>query len=557
MLEIGKDAAPPQKIENDATNGYLHAAFTLLGDGGRLVTGGNDGTLIEYDSASAVISGEFKGGHSGEINAIAVSEMANLMVTGSADQTVRLWNLETRELIVSMFFAGKEFVIWMPQGYYYSSDEGDKLIGWHVNQGRDKEGRFIRAGQLKKYLWSPEMVRRAIILKSASAAVREMRPGVDNELQRLLERKPPEFDVRVAEDQKGVPEGFVAVEISGAEEAGTAVSDFSILSNSRNVGDFASRSISGDGKKAVIQVPVDDGQNQITITGVNDFGYLTERSVVAIAKKTEKAVRKGKLYVVVVGAEKYPLLPTDCSGRACDLRYPVDDAAELLRVLAAKSAPLYAGLEALVLVNRESLDETPELEEAIGKIVGIDAVLEPESDNIADQIADFLDKPTADDTTIVFVAGHGINIDEDYYFIPSDGRKSDPDKWKRSSLVEWADIQKAVERADGIRFMLLDTCHAANAFNPRLEKDAADARIVVFSATAANSTAAELPELGHGVFTYTVLQGLRGAANTGGDGVRLLGLADFIYREVTKLTNSRQKPFYYISSMENILLAQP
>ena len=184
-------------------------------------------------------------------------------------------------------------------------------------------------------------------------------------------------------------------------------------------------------------------------------------------------------------------------------------------------------------------------------------MLEPESDNIGDQIADFLDKPTADDTTIVFVAGHGINIDEDYYFIPSDGRKSDPDKWKRSSLVEWDDIQKAVERAEGMRFMLLDTCHAANAFNPRLEKDAADARIVVFSATAANSTAAELPELGHGVFTYSVLEGLRGAANTGGDGVRLLGLADYIYREVTKLTNAQQKPFYYISSMENILLAQP
>ncbi len=252
-----------------------------------------------------------------------------------------------------MFFAGKEFVIWMPQGYYYSSDEGDKLIGWHVNQGRDKEGRFIRAGQLKKYLWSPEMVRRAIILKSARQAVLEMRPGVDNELQRLLERKPPEFDVKLAEDQKGVPDGFVAVEISGAEEAGTDVSDFSILSNSRNVGDFASRSISGDGKKTVIQVPVEDGQNQITITGVNEYGYLTERSVVAIARKTDQGAKKGKLYVVVVGAEKYPLLKTDCSGRPCDLRYPVDDAAEFLRVLSEKSAPLYTGLEALVLVNRE------------------------------------------------------------------------------------------------------------------------------------------------------------------------------------------------------------
>ena len=352
-LKSARDGKPSQNIENDATNGYLHAAFTLVGDGSRLITGGNDGTLIEYDSATAKLSGEFSGGHTGEINSIAIAEKAGLMVTGSADQTIRLWNLKTRELIVSMFFAGKEFVIWMPQGYYYSSDEGDKLIGWHVNQGRDKEGRFIRAGQLKKYLWSPEMVRRAIILRSARQAVQEMRPGVDNELQRLLERKPPEFDVKLAEDQKGVPDGFVAVEISGAEEAGADVSDFSILSNSRNVGDFASRSISGDGKKAVIQVPVEDGQNQITITGVNEFGYLTERSVVAIARKADQGARKGKLYVVVVGAEKYPLLKTDCSGRPCDLRYPVDDAAEFLRVLSEKSAPLYTGLEALVLVNRE------------------------------------------------------------------------------------------------------------------------------------------------------------------------------------------------------------
>ena len=67
-----------RQIENDATNGYLHAAFTLIDDGSRLITGGNDGTLIEYDSATAKIAGEFLGGHTGEINAIAVSEKAGL-----------------------------------------------------------------------------------------------------------------------------------------------------------------------------------------------------------------------------------------------------------------------------------------------------------------------------------------------------------------------------------------------------------------------------------------------------------------------------------------------
>src|SRR5207342_1344642 len=59
VLEISGDSRPSQNIENDATNGYLHAAFTLVGDGSHLITGGNDGTLMEYDTATARLSEEF------------------------------------------------------------------------------------------------------------------------------------------------------------------------------------------------------------------------------------------------------------------------------------------------------------------------------------------------------------------------------------------------------------------------------------------------------------------------------------------------------------------
>lgn len=554
VLEIANGGKVVRSIENDATNGFVHSAFTLIDNGLGLITGGNDGTLLEYKAATARVSGEFTG-HTGEINAMVASEKAGLLVTGSADQTVRLWNLKTHELIVSMFFAGSQWIAWMPQGYYYSSDEGDKLIGWQVNQGRDHEGRFIRAGQLKKYLWSPEMVRRAIILRSAKQAVKEMRPGVDNELQKLLQRKPPEFGIRLADDQSKVRDGYVAVEITGAKEAGTDVAGFSILSNSRNVGDIATRSV--DGNKTTVEVPVENGENTIRITGTNEYGYLTERSVTTLARKVEKAEAKGKLYVAVIGVDKYPFLTDACSGHACDLRYPVDDATEFLKVIAQKSAPLFSSMETLVLVNREALDESPDKAQQTYTVASADSIMEPDSHTIDDQLADFLDKPGEHDTTIIFVAGHGINIDEDYYFIPTDGRKQDADRWKRSSLVDWGDIQKSVERAKGMRFMLLDTCHAANAFNPRLEKDAQDARIVVFSATAANNTAAELPELGHGVFTYSILEGLRGKARTSDGGVTLFGLADFISREVVRLTSSKQKPFYYVGGVENIVLAEP
>lgn len=557
VLEVARDGAPMRSIENDAANGYLHGAFTFLGDGTSFVTGGSDGTMLAYERDSDRLVGEFLDGHTGQLTSMAQSRDGRLLATGALDQTIRLWNPATRQLVASLFASEAGWIMWTPQGYFNSSPNGDANVGWHVNQGPDKEARYITARQLREHLHSPEIVRRAIITGDAAAAAKELR-GTDRQLHELLQKRAPEFSVRVAEGVR-VADGFVAIEIVGAAEAGAAVENFAVLSNDRRISDFATRAVSepGQEQRIIIEVPAEDGENEISITGANEYGYLTERSVRALARKTSGDRKKGKLYAVVIGVERYPHLPEDCNGKSCDLAYPVDDAVEFLKVLADRTAPLFEGMEALALVNEEALEDSPEQAAILAAIAGNDNILEPDSDNVTDSIIDFLDRPGPDDTTVIFVAGHGINIDEDYYFIPTNGRKQDGDRWRRSSLVDWRDIHKPLERAKGRRFMLLDTCHAANAFNPRLEKDAADARIVVLSATAANNTAAELPELGHGVFTYAVLEGMKGAANSSGDGVRILGLADYIYREVVRLTAKRQEPFYHIAHTENFLLAAP
>ena len=54
-----------------------------------------------------------------------------------------------------------------------------------------------------------------------------------------------------------------------------------------------------------------------------------------------------------------------------------------------------------------------------------------------------------------------------------------------------------------------------------------------------------------------LLEGLRGKAAREGEGVRLLGLADYVYREVMRLSDSRQEPFYSLLETSNFLLAQP
>ncbi len=99
------------------------------------------------------------------------------LVSGGLDQTVRLWNLKTRELIVTLFHGTDgEWVMWTPQGYYTGSPGADKIVGWQINKGPEQAADYVGAEQLRQHLHRPDIVERAIILASAEQAVREA-PG--------------------------------------------------------------------------------------------------------------------------------------------------------------------------------------------------------------------------------------------------------------------------------------------------------------------------------------------------------------------------------------------
>ncbi|MGH1353452.1 MAG: caspase family protein [Thalassovita sp.] len=529
-------------------DGYYHSAYSFVSGRDEIILGGGNGILLAHD-LTGTGTGEFTG-HTSDIHALAVAPRANRVLSGSRDQTLKLWNLDTRELIVSMFFAGEDWIIWTPQGYFHSSPNGDRLVGWHINQGQDREGRYVRARQLRQHLHSPEIVRRAILTGSAKQAALDLR-GRDNELDELLTREPPEFDLRVASELLA-PDGFAVIEVSGSSLEEVEGWGYSVLVNDRRVHPVRA---GGSAEKLLYHVPLEDGENHITVSGQNDFGYVTERSAVALFKRKKQIEKRGKLYVAVVGINNYPKLPDACGGKPCDLRYPVADALEFLNVLRERTAPLYTGMETLVMVNNEVLEQDAPRQAALSLHMDPVDVLEPEARAISAELIDFLARPGPEDTTVIFVAGHGMNLEEQYFLLPTNAQKRG-DRWRTSSLVDWSVIQEEISFAQGRRILVLDTCHAANAFNAKLEKEAADARVVVFSATAANNTAGERADLGHGIFTYAMLQGMRGGADKTGDGVRLLGLADYVYHEVVRLSKKQQEPFYHISQTANFLLAQ-
>ena len=155
ILDILKDGRAVASIARDATNGLQHKSYSFTPDGETVISGGSSGWLTAYGLDGKKL-GDFVG-HEGDVWAVAPSPDGRFLVSGADDQTVRLWNLKTRELLVTLFRgADGEWVMWTPEGFYTGSPGADSIVGWQINQGADKEARYVTAGQLRKALHRPE-----------------------------------------------------------------------------------------------------------------------------------------------------------------------------------------------------------------------------------------------------------------------------------------------------------------------------------------------------------------------------------------------------------------
>jgi uncharacterized caspase-like protein len=148
---------------------------------------------------------------------------------------------------------------------------------------------------------------------------------------------------------------------------------------------------------------------------------------------------------------------------------------------------------------------------------------------------------------VVFVAGHGKDDGIDYLFLPTDAAQQDTSVAGRkgfdgSTVLPWSDLERAVFGTKGERFLFVDTCHSAGAYNGKLGNEAWHNDVTAFTATGRDELAVELNKLQQGVFTYTIAQGLgpeaKTAAGEGRKEVRVSDLARFIAAKTASLIDT-------------------
>jgi len=104
---------------------------------------------------------------------VNISLNGKVAVAGFGDGTIRWYRMEDGKELLAFFphKDKKRWVIWTPKGYYDASPEGEDLIGWHVNKGKDKEADFFSVSYFKHLFHRPDVIKNIFTTYDENEAV--------------------------------------------------------------------------------------------------------------------------------------------------------------------------------------------------------------------------------------------------------------------------------------------------------------------------------------------------------------------------------------------------
>jgi WD40 repeat protein/uncharacterized caspase-like protein len=532
--------------------------YTFTGDGGSVVASSGGGVLAAYDLRGRKY-GHFVG-HEADVLALAASPDGRFLVSGSADGTVKLWNVKTRELIATLFATAEgEWIMWMPQGYYACSPGGDGMVGWLLNRGADKEAGFVTARQLRRRLNRPEVLARAMDLASAEAAIKEL--SVKEPLSQTfklsdLESKPvPKMNIEAPAPGTAPQNGTakIAVTLEPLPNSMKVVR-LRVQVNGRHIAENLPRQGAAfESGTHIFDIPVAKGRNLVNVMAVNEMGE-TVASTALHNSGAGVLDARGTLYILAAGVDKYATLGDSCVERGtnakkpCDVRYASADAVKFAETMKERIGPRYQKVVTQVLANSGSDSFLADLwhrwrSEGLQRSAST-----PTASNILSAFS-VLRQTEANDTVLVYLAGQAINEGPVYNFLATDAAWGKGGLLQPATVVPWYTVEEAVEGAKGQRFLFLDTRHSANSYNQRLANDAFHSNVLAYSSARWDQLALDDDKRfgGHGLFAYALVEAINGAARDPNGEIRAEGLQEYVRDRVHTLAlpySRDQQPQY-------------
>jgi WD40 repeat protein len=499
--------------------------FTLL-PGDRAAAGAMFGLYL-FDTRSGKQVREFRG-HTGNVWAVAPSPDGRYLLSASNDQTLRVWDPDRDEPLLSLFVAGDDWVAWTPEGYYAASPGGEKLMGWHVNNGPDRMASFYPAAQFRRSLYRPDVIQRLLeagsVEKALALADRERgKPSQRTEVREVL---PPKVAI-TAPSGSGLRLDRAEVEVKAtAESVGEhPVTGLRLLVDGRPYQGQAGLKRVASPRLGKVEeswaVELSPGRHRLSVQADSAVSQAVSDEVeIVYVEESRPQVELPRLYVLAVGVSDYP--------GDLKLNYAARDAQAIEQTFRDKSRLMFRQVETRLVTDKDATRS--------GILKGLSWLRK---------------EMTQRDVAVVFFAGHGQkDADGRFYLLPVD---VDTDDLVATGVAD-DDLKKMLAGLPGRVIALLDACHAGAVGGDRrravggltddLVRDLVtdDYGVVVMASAMGREFALESNERRQGYFTLALVEALSGKAANKEGVVYLAALDAYVTDRVKELTGGRQHP---------------
>ncbi|MGZ4970200.1 MAG: caspase family protein [Methylobacter sp.] len=454
--------------------------------------------------------------------AVNLSADGRFAVAAFSDGTIRWYRLQDGKEQLAFFphIDGKRWVLWMPEGFYNASGpDAEALIGYHLNQGGDREGRFVEAKQLSEKFYRPDLI--AQRLDSSEQGIQTALNEIGDVRQVLAQGLPPQLTLLSKADSHQTGSDYT-LQFS-ADDLGGGIGKIVYTVNGSVL----------EGRSAGIGIPghsplnrrftLPGGDNVIEAVAYNAKDEIASQPIKAVVH-VEQAKLPVTLHVLALGISHY-------RDRALQLNYADRDALAMAAELKQRGSGLFDKVEVSpVLVNEQAT------------LANIDAAF-----------ATLADKVRPQDVFVLYLAGHGKAVNGDYHFVPWEMVIKNDDSLREGSLDQNR-LLILLGKIPALKtVVLLDTCDSGSfslaALDTKriargIDQKTAITRLMratgraVLAATSDDNMALEGYDK-HGVFTSVLLEGLKNSDTNNNAQIEIGELADFVENRVPEITKAK------------------